>query len=279
MADRAGIWRFSAAKTGQKFSDGERFATGIRNLTAFRWSVRDKALFGILHDRDMSASVWPQYFTLADELAVGDALYRIPRNTDFGWPYSYYDGVRNLRLVAPEYGGDGKKVAPPGTAATPVLSMVTQNSKARASRAPAAMKAMTSSICRWMRRGVRASRSLSPPALPGLRPTIASSPWRSTGPTDWRSRPTARFSWWIPRAAGSGASPIPATDPLLSSPASFASADAKRGKGTQALTVALISGSLGSLPLTPLSRRSAGNDSGANPAQSLRYFGCDVVRR
>jgi hypothetical protein len=44
----------------------------------------------------------------------------------------------------------------------------------------------------------------------------------------------------------------------LSSPASFAIA--KRGKGTQALTAALVFGSLGSLPLAPLTRRSAGND-------------------
>jgi glucose/arabinose dehydrogenase len=127
LTDRAGIWRFSATRLGQKFSEAEQWATGIRNLTAFRWSVRHKALYGILHDRDNSAEVWPQYFTKAQELAVGDALYRIPRDTDFGWPYSYYDGVRNLRLAAPEYGGDGNKLA---AAATPVLSMIVEPTKA-----------------------------------------------------------------------------------------------------------------------------------------------------
>jgi glucose/arabinose dehydrogenase len=128
LVDRAGIWRFSATKPGQKFTEGEQFATGIRNMTAFRWSPQHKALYGILHDRDDGATVWPQYFTKAQELAVGDALYRISRGTDFGWPYSYYDGIRNLRLVAPEYGGDGKTVAEPK--AIPVLSMIVEPTKA-----------------------------------------------------------------------------------------------------------------------------------------------------
>ena len=130
LADRAGIWRFSATQPGQKFAEGEHFATGIRNMTAFRWLPQQKSLYGILHDRDDGAQVWPQYFTEEQELAVGDALYRISRGTDFGWPYSYYDGVRKQRLVAPEYGGDGKTLAPAGAGATPVLSMVGEPSKA-----------------------------------------------------------------------------------------------------------------------------------------------------
>jgi glucose/arabinose dehydrogenase len=129
LADRAGIWRFSATKPGQKFAEGEHFATGIRNMTAFRWSPQHKVLFGFLHDRDDSAQVWPQYFTKAQELAVGDALYRISRGTDFGWPYSYYDGTRNQRFQAPEYGGDGNKPAE-RKADTPVLSMVVEPTKA-----------------------------------------------------------------------------------------------------------------------------------------------------
>jgi glucose/arabinose dehydrogenase len=38
-------------------------------------------------------------------------MYRIAKGGDWGWPYSYYDGARNIRLVAPEYGGDNKTVA------------------------------------------------------------------------------------------------------------------------------------------------------------------------
>ena len=33
---------------------------------------------------------------------------KIEKDDDFGWPYSYYDHFQNKKLLAPEYGGDGK---------------------------------------------------------------------------------------------------------------------------------------------------------------------------
>src|SRR5690348_17877576 len=44
------------------------------------------------------------------------------KGTDFGWPYTYYDGVRKLRLIAPEYGGDAKTSPKDHTYSTPVLT-------------------------------------------------------------------------------------------------------------------------------------------------------------
>ncbi|MDE2149801.1 MAG: hypothetical protein KGJ55_08225, partial [Gammaproteobacteria bacterium] len=29
---------------------------------------------------------------------------------NYGWPYCYYDGIRNALVLAPEYGGDGKRI-------------------------------------------------------------------------------------------------------------------------------------------------------------------------
>ncbi len=49
-------------------------------------------------------------------------MHRVAKGTDFGWPYTYYDGARNLRLISPEYGGDGKKTSPAGKYSTPVLA-------------------------------------------------------------------------------------------------------------------------------------------------------------
>jgi glucose/arabinose dehydrogenase len=49
-------------------------------------------------------------------------MHRITKDTDFGWPYTYYDGVKKMRLLAPEYGGDGKKLAPSGVYSTPVVT-------------------------------------------------------------------------------------------------------------------------------------------------------------
>lgn len=130
LKDRAGIWRFSATKLGQKFTEAEQIATGIRNMTAFRWSSQHKALYGILHERDSSSQVWPQFFTQTQDTAIGDALYRISNFTNFGWPYSYWDGERKTRFVAPEYGGDGKTTVPDGKIAFPVISLITKRDRA-----------------------------------------------------------------------------------------------------------------------------------------------------
>src|ERR1043166_4476313 len=48
-------------------------------------------------------------------------MHRVTKGTDFGWPYTFFDGARNLRLVSPEYGGDGKTVAT-GNYSAPVLT-------------------------------------------------------------------------------------------------------------------------------------------------------------
>ena len=44
----------------------------------------------------------------SDEDAIAEEMHRVVKGTDFGWPYTYYDGARKVRLMAPEYGGDGK---------------------------------------------------------------------------------------------------------------------------------------------------------------------------
>ena len=38
-----------------------------------------------------------------------ETLYRINEGDDAGWPYIYYDQVQKKKILAPEYGGDGKK--------------------------------------------------------------------------------------------------------------------------------------------------------------------------
>jgi glucose/arabinose dehydrogenase len=129
LKDRAGIWRWSADRPGQKAAEGELIATGNRNMTAFEYSPRHNALFGIFHERDFTGELWPQFVTPAQELAIGESLYRIGKGTDFGWPYSYWDGVRNIRLVAPEYGGDGKTITPAGKYTSPILSFPSEKGR------------------------------------------------------------------------------------------------------------------------------------------------------
>jgi glucose/arabinose dehydrogenase len=119
---RAGIWRFAADKIGQRFpADGEAWATGIRDLSALAWSAADGNLYAIMHGRDALNRNWPAIVSAEDDDHIADEMHRVTKGTDFGWPYTYYDGVRKLRLVSPEYGGDGKTPAT-GSYSTPVLT-------------------------------------------------------------------------------------------------------------------------------------------------------------
>lgn len=123
LGTRAGVWRFNAVKTGQKFpSGGEQIATGIRDITSLDWSPLDGHLYGIMHGRDNTHRTWPNLVSAEDEEHIADEMHRITKLTDFGWPYTYYDGAKKARLVSPEYGGDGKTEAPAGKYSTPALT-------------------------------------------------------------------------------------------------------------------------------------------------------------
>ncbi|MDB5733531.1 MAG: glucose/sorbosone dehydrogenase [Alphaproteobacteria bacterium] len=121
LETRGGIWRFDVAKPGQKLADGEHFATGIRNSSALAWHDGD-ALYSAWHGRDATAKTWPEYLTAADDDAIADEMFKVTKGTDMGWPYTYWDGAKGKRLLAPDYGGDGKTEAESGKYATPVAA-------------------------------------------------------------------------------------------------------------------------------------------------------------
>ncbi len=119
----AGIWHFDARRTGQKPSDGIRYATGIRNAVAIDWSRSANALFVVVHGRDQLDSLWPQYFTPEDNAeTVAEEMHLIRPGGDYGWPYTYFDVRRGMRMRSPEYGGDGQTPAPPGKYANPIIA-------------------------------------------------------------------------------------------------------------------------------------------------------------
>lgn len=72
--------------------------------------------------RDNTHRTWPNLISAEDEDHIADAMHRITKSTNFGWPYTYYDGARKVRLVSPEYGGDGKTEAPAGVYSMPILT-------------------------------------------------------------------------------------------------------------------------------------------------------------
>lgn len=106
----AGIWRFKADKPGQdQLKDGYRYATGLRNCVALRWNPIANHLYVVQHGRDQLHEFWPEYFTENDGVSKpAEEFFLLTDGSDCGWPYCYFDPFLNKKMVAPEYGGDGK---------------------------------------------------------------------------------------------------------------------------------------------------------------------------
>jgi len=108
---RGGIWRFDANRLDQTFSPAARFATGIRNATGLAINPADGVLYAASHGRDNLSDNWPALFTEQQNAELpAEELLRVTMGDDFGWPYCYWDGQKRMRVLAPEYGGDGTKV-------------------------------------------------------------------------------------------------------------------------------------------------------------------------
>jgi glucose/arabinose dehydrogenase len=112
LLERAGgIWRFDTNRTGQTQADGQRWATGLRNVVAITIDPAGTALWGAQHGRDLLGGNWPQLFdSLYSAENPAEELFRIERGGDYGWPHCYYDVAQKRKILAPEYGGDGKAV-------------------------------------------------------------------------------------------------------------------------------------------------------------------------
>lgn len=105
-----GIWKFNAEKMNQTFSDGIRYATGLKNAVGTAWNSKTNMLFATVHGRGQFHDFYPQYYTPKQSAELpGETLYELHQGDDAGWPYIYYDQFQKKKIVAPEYGGDGKK--------------------------------------------------------------------------------------------------------------------------------------------------------------------------
>jgi glucose/arabinose dehydrogenase/mono/diheme cytochrome c family protein len=107
LETRAGIWRYDANKTGQKFSAAERYATGIRNGEGMDFDAAGR-LFVTQHGRDQLLENYPKLYTAKNghELPA-EEVFVLVRRGDYGWPNCYFDGLQGKLVLAPEYGGDG----------------------------------------------------------------------------------------------------------------------------------------------------------------------------
>jgi glucose/arabinose dehydrogenase len=111
LETRAGIWRYDMNKTGQTIANGERFATGIRNAVAIAFEPRTNNLYVVQHGRDNLSANWPSLYTNEKNAETpAEEIFQVNRGDDFGWPYCFYDPELKTKVLAPEYGGDGKTV-------------------------------------------------------------------------------------------------------------------------------------------------------------------------
>jgi glucose/arabinose dehydrogenase len=120
---QAGIWRFSASRADQNQRDGERHVTGTRNVVALDWNDDEEALYFVMHGRDQLGQLWPDLYDDRDSAEKpAEEFHRAIQGANYGWPYTYVDPETGKRMVAPEYGGDGRTEAEPGKYQTPLQS-------------------------------------------------------------------------------------------------------------------------------------------------------------
>jgi glucose/arabinose dehydrogenase len=111
LENSGGIWRFSATTLNQGFEDGLRYATGIRHAVGITWNKSDGQLYAMQHGRDQLHQFWPEHFSQKQSAELpAEEMFRIKEGDDFGWPYCYYDWQKDLKLLNPEYGGDGDSI-------------------------------------------------------------------------------------------------------------------------------------------------------------------------
>lgn len=122
LEDHAGVWRFDAHKKNQTQKDGYKYATGLRSLLAIEWNELDHTLYTVMHGRDDLLRLWPNKFSpWQSALLPSEEFLRVDEGSHSGWPYCYYDQMQGKKVLAPEYGGDGKIIGRCDTFNNPII--------------------------------------------------------------------------------------------------------------------------------------------------------------
>ncbi len=105
-----GIWQFKTDKLMQSYGDGERYATGLRNVVGLDWNTETGQLFVMQHGRDQLNTLYPDLYDVKSSANLpAETMYAINKGDNAGWPYIYYDQEKKQKILSPEYGGDGNK--------------------------------------------------------------------------------------------------------------------------------------------------------------------------
>jgi glucose/arabinose dehydrogenase len=110
LAEYGGVWKYDADTPNQKHSPANRFVTGIRHTVSLVWNPASRALYGVQHGRDQLDTMWPNLFDAKQNAQLpAEEMQQYTEGANFGWPYCYFDPIQKKRVLAPEYGGDGRK--------------------------------------------------------------------------------------------------------------------------------------------------------------------------
>ena len=81
-------------------------------------------LFAVQHGRDQLRKFWKDLYTPEQSAELpSEEFHLVEEGTNAGWPYTYWDGGRGARMIAPEYGGDGLTEAPAGVYQSPLVAL------------------------------------------------------------------------------------------------------------------------------------------------------------
>jgi len=124
LGQRAGIWRFDATRLQQtQAENGYHFASGIRNAYALDWHPAFRRLYVVQHGRDHLHELWPDsYSPEAGARLPAEEFFQVGDGKNYSWPYCYYDPFLDRRILAPEYGGDGKAIGRCDQYAAPLVA-------------------------------------------------------------------------------------------------------------------------------------------------------------
>ncbi len=118
---RAGLWRFAASRPSQRFENGKRWATGMRNAEALGVQPGTGAVWAAIHGRDQLGDNWG-FSPQANADNPAEELVQVSAGDDIGWPYCYYSNDAKKKVTAPEYGGDGRTVGRCASAKDPAIA-------------------------------------------------------------------------------------------------------------------------------------------------------------
>ena len=82
---------------------------------------RSGGVYAAVHGRDQLGDNWG-FSGQANAENPAEELVAAREGDDFGWPYCYYSSDARAKVLAPEYGGDGRKVGRCAQAKAPLVA-------------------------------------------------------------------------------------------------------------------------------------------------------------